>query len=123
MAILCLLRAAIRKLAVKQGFGGLSKVVHSKVDSLRFSSRDIEIPWRCSTAAENNSIIFRKKLLRVEIDADLRICDKLHMLSLHPFDTALHDAFIELHVRNTVHQQAAEAVTALKDRYFMPAAV
>ena len=39
------------------------------------------------------------------------------------FDTALHDGFLKLQVRNTVHQQAAEAVTALKDRYFMPAAV
>ena len=61
---------------------------------------------------------------RRDVGADLSIGDELDALSRHQIDTTLHHGlFLELHIRNPVHQQTADAVGPLVDRYLMAGAV
>ena len=49
--------------------------------------------------------------------AHVRAGDKLHALLAHQIDAALDDILVQLHVRNAVHQQAADAVRAFVHRH------
>ena len=45
--------------------------------------------------------------------ADVRAGNKLHAGLAHQIDTAIHDALVEFHVRDAVHQQSADTIGAL----------
>ena len=48
---------------------------------------------------------------------NVRAGDELHALVAHEIDAALNDVLVQLHVRDTVHQQAANAVGAFINRH------
>ena len=51
------------------------------------------------------------------LPADVGTGDELDALGGQQIDPPLHDALVELHVRDAVHQQAADAVGPLVDRH------
>ena len=53
----------------------------------------------------------------------MAVGDELHAFLGHQIDAPLHDLFVELHIGNAVHEQPANAVSALVDGNQMARAI
>ena len=96
---------------------------------LVFSSRNSIAKWmpsssrpgigksrgRVAPAARTIASFSRRIFLDIDVDADVRVRHELDAFGSQEVDAAFDDALVELHVRNAVHQQAADAVVPLVD--------
>src|SRR5206468_8531168 len=74
--------------------------------------------------AKHNGVEFIEQLAGRQDSADLAIADKLDALLLEDTDAAKHDLFfVQLHVRNAVHEQATRAIRAFEDGHGMSGAI
>ena len=70
--------------------------------------------------AEHDGIKFLEQFFGGIIFADFGVGDELDAFGFHLFDAAQDDLFlVELHVRDAIHEQAADAIGAFEngDRY------
>ncbi len=84
---------------------------------VELAARDLEI----ARAASRRSRAAARRATprssgRVDVLADVGVRDELDAGFAQQIDAPLHDPLVELHVRDAVHQQAADAVGPLVDR-------
>ena len=86
------------------------------MDALEVAAFDGQVARLGRAGAEDDGVEFLEQLLRRIVRADLGVGDELDALGFHQRDAAQHDLLlVELHVRDAVHEQAADAVGALED--------
>ena len=103
---------AIRQLGVEQGLGVAMQKVDGLVDAVEFPPGLGQFAWIQRPDAEHDSIVLVDELLCREVGADLGVGDEGDTLGFHLVDAALHDALVELHVGDAIHQQSADTVRA-----------
>ena len=91
--------------------------------ALQPASLDRQVARLGCAAAEHDSVEILHQLARRDVLAHLGVGHKGNPLGRHQVDAALHDAFVQLHVGDAVHQQAADAVGALEDGHAVPGPV
>ncbi len=92
------------------------------MDSLEVPARSFckEVVWLCRSNAEHGGVEVGKQLNRRDVLADFDARFEDNAFLSHQVDAALNDQLlVELHVRNAVHQQAAEAVGAFEHGDFV----
>ena len=107
------LGADSRPSPIEDGLGGRRKVIDRIDHAGRIDVAGAEATCCTGTRGNNYSIALLKKLLCHRRICHIGIADKLDTQLFHKVATALHDIFLELHVGDTVHEQAAGAVIAL----------
>ena len=85
------------------------------MNSLRVAAGDVQIAGFLGTAAEHDGVIAVQNLSGIHSPAHIHVGAELNALSLHNFDAALDDGFVQLHVGDAVHQQTAHTVSTLED--------
>ena len=78
---------------------------------------DGEIARPGRAGAQHRRVKFLDEIFRGIILSDFRIGDKHHALLRQQVDAALEDVLVELHIRDAVHQQSADAVRPLEYRH------
>ncbi|TFA98676.1 hypothetical protein CCMA1212_009587 [Trichoderma ghanense] len=105
----------VRELGVEQRLGVLVQELHGIVDALKVASLDGKIASNGGTSSNDDGVVAGLEVLqrwlalgtnghaRLEVDA----------LGGHEVGSALDDALVQLHVRDSVHQETTQAVGAL----------
>ena len=83
----------------------------------------IQVAGLLGTAAQHHGIVAVQQLFGGNSPAHIHVGAELHALSLHDLDAALDDGFVQLHVGDAVHQQAAHAVGTLEHSHGVAALV
>ena len=98
-------------LTIEKGLGICMKKLHGEVDALQISPFNRKITGLGGARAKDHRSKFFEEFVRGIIFSDFRVGDKLHPFLRHQVDPPLHDRiFIELHVGNSIHEQAADAI-------------
>src|SRR5262249_6126997 len=102
---------------IQQGTRVGGQKVHREVNAFEVAPVNRKIARFGCAGAENGGIEFFEKLFRRIIFSDLGIGKESDPFSFHLLDAAEDDLlFIELHVRNAIHEQATDAVSAFENR-------
>ena len=104
--------------AVEQALGVGVQELHGEMDAVEvppFGTRE-EVVGLGRAAAQDDGVEFLPQSGGRVVLAYLAAGDKRDALGLHQIDAALHEALVQLHVRDAVHEQTAGAVGALEDR-------
>ena len=113
----------VGKVGVQQAFGGGGQIVHRKVNTLALSARHLDVPRVGGAAAKNDGIVFFFQLLRLDIHTHIDIGLENDALFFHDIHFSLNVDFLQLHIRDSVHQQTARTVGTLVNRHGMSAHV
>ena len=114
---------AIGKLAVQQAFRHAGQVVHGKVHAVCIAAGHIQVAGLLGTAAQHHGIVAVQQFFGGNSPAHIHVGAELHALGLHDLGAALDDGFVQLHVGDAVHQQAAHAVCTLEHSHGVAALV
>ena len=114
---------AVGQVGVQQALGVRTQEVYGEVDAVGVASRIVQVARIGCAAAQNHGIIAVQQLLCRNRVADVGVGDEGHAFLLHQVDAAVNVLLFQLHVRNAVHHQAADAVKALIYRDVVSAAV
>src|SRR5262249_25787823 len=87
--------------------------LHGEMDALEFPPGDWQITRLGGATAQYDGIEFVSNPARRNIAAYCGLGDELDTFRSHEIDAALHNILVQLHVRNTIHQQAADAIRPL----------
>ena len=87
--------------------------LHGEVDAVELAPFDRHVAPLGRPAAQDHGVELLDQLRRRDVPADLGVGHELHPLGLHQLQPPRHHRLVELHVRDAVHQQAADAVGAL----------
>ena len=109
----------IRKIRIQQTLGDTGEKIYSKIDSLCISSCHLDVPRILCAAGQDHTVIILEQLRCFDIFAHIPIGKELYALCLHDLYLAVDDFFFQFHIRNTVHQQSADAILSLIDMYLM----
>ena len=82
---------------------------------LELAARNLEVARLRRTRRQQQRVVLGAQLRRVDVLADVGVDDELDAARAQQLDAAVDDALVELHVRDAVHEQAADAVGALVD--------
>eukprot|EP01137_Pigoraptor_chileana_P031734 Opistho-2@20013 len=85
------------------------------MDALRVTSGHGQVARPRAAHRDDHSVVLRDELQRVDCLTHVRVCDKRNALRRKDIDATLHNALVQLHVWNSVHEQAANAIGALVD--------
>ena len=108
---------------IQQALGGGAEKIYRKVDSLYIAVGDRQIPRLLGAATENHRIILSQQVFSLYIAAHIHTGSELYALSGHLFHPPKDHFLLQLHVRDSVHQQAAGPVRPLKYSDLMTALV
>ena len=111
--ILCIDKLSVLESGIQETFCICLQEIDRKVDSLCISSRGIYISGIGCTAGKHDSVVFFKKLLRLDILPYIHTSDKGNSFFLHHLYLAIHNMLFQLHIRNSIHEQPADPVRAL----------
>ena len=114
---------AVGKLRVQQTLRHAGQVVHRKVHAVCVPAGHIQVAGFLGTAAQHHSVVAVQQLFCRHGPADVHIGAELHALGLHDLNAALDDRFVQLHVGDAVHQQAAHAVGTLEHSHRVAALI
>src|SRR6266550_8497592 len=99
------------------------KELHRETDPSQVSAFQAQVTRSRRTAAEHNRIELFHQLIGRQVSPHVCARDEAYALRRHKINAALHHRFFELHVRNAVHQEAADAVGPLEYGYPMTSAI
>lgn len=85
------------------------------MDALQVAIGDREVPRNRSTGSNDYCIVLRLELRNLQVFANMDTSHEFDTLGSHEIGPTLNDRFIQLHVRDTVHQQTTDTVCALID--------
>ena len=114
---------AVGKAAVQQALGHAGEVVHREMDALGIPAGDVQVPGLLCAAAEDDGVVALEQFGGIHGPAHIHVGAELHAFGLHDLDAALDDGFVQLHVGNSVHQQAAHTVGTLEHSHRVAALV
>src|SRR5260370_19942715 len=100
---------------IEEAFGVGLKKLHSEMNAVQLAPLDRQIARLGCAAGENHGIEILKQLLRGIVLSHLAVCNATDPLGGHDIDPPLYESLVELHVGYAIHEQAADAVGALKD--------
>ena len=101
--------------AVQEAAGVVGQEIHGEMDALEVAALDGQVARLGRAGAEHDRVELLEQLLRRIVGADLGVGHELDALGFHLRDARQHDlGLVELHVRDAVHEQAADAVGALE---------
>mmetsp|Transcript_25040 Transcript_25040/g.57656 ORF Transcript_25040/g.57656 Transcript_25040/m.57656 type:complete len:649 (-) Transcript_25040:4165-6111(-) len=114
------------RVVVEEGLLCLCQELHGVVDAIELVSLDWQRPGRRGAGRNQNSVVLVPQVLQREggpwlAHAHTKL--ELHALGRHEVETALHDALVELHVRDAIHQQPPSPGRALQDGHAVAHAV
>ena len=89
---------------IEQAFGVRRKKVHGEMNALELAALDGQIARLGRAGADDNGVEIVAQFFSGIIFADLGIGDKRDAFLRHEIHTALNDLFVELHVRDAVHE-------------------
>src|SRR4051812_11576531 len=115
--------ASVFMIAVEQAFRVGMQELHGEMDSVKAATLNAQIARSRSTSAEDNGVELCHQLIRSVVSSHLDTRDEMDSLFGHQVNASLNDSLLKLHVRDTVHEQAAHTVCALEDRHRMPRAI
>ena len=105
----------VGQLGVQQALGHRRQEVHRKQDPLGIPVRHIQVPGLGGTAAQHHRVILIQQLLGSHSAAHVGVGAEVDPLRCHQVHPALNHLFVQLHVGDAVHQQAADPVGPLID--------
>src|ERR1035437_8506843 len=98
----------------EQRLGAGDEEVHGEVDAGQIPTLDSQIARDRGADRENRGVVVLDHLLGRNILANCGAGDELDALGLEELDAAFHDRLVQLHVRDAVHEQAADPIVALE---------
>src|SRR6266851_1238885 len=113
----------VLQVAVEQALGVLVQELHREVDTTQLAAGNGEVSGQGGAAAEHDGVELGLHLVRRVVVADVDPGAELDPFRRHQGHAPLDHALVELHVRDAVHQQPADAVGALEDGDEMAGAV
>ena len=87
------------------------------MDSLQFAAGNVQIARMLGSAGEDDRIEVARKSSTANILAYFGVGNELHAFGRHLFQAAIDDVLLQFELRNTVTQQAADAVGFFVDGY------
>src|SRR5690606_12629556 len=108
---------AVLEVGIEQALGVGLEEFHCQMNTLQLAIFDRQVAAVGSAGGQHYRIVFLLQFFRIDrigaSAADIGVGDEVDTLGLQQIDTALHHVLAELHVRNAVHQQAADTIGAL----------
>ncbi len=104
---------AILMLGIEQALGIGAEKIHRHMNALELPTGNRQIARLGRARADDHGIEVMDQLRCRPIHADMNVGDKLDAFSRHEIDAPTNKLFVELHVRDAVHQQTADPVGAL----------
>ena len=89
--------------------------INRKVNALRVPAGSLDVSRVLCTAGQDHPIVILQELRRLYIFSDIRSSDKSHTFLFHDLYLAINDLFLQLHIRNAIHEQSADTVCSLVD--------
>ena len=89
------------------------------MDAVQFPAGDRQVSRVGGAAGQQDCVVVAAQVARVYINADVATGTEHHTFLCHLFDTPVQDPLLHLEFRDTVTQQAADAVVPLKYRHVM----
>src|SRR5215510_6797583 len=86
---------------------------HSKVDTLQIPTCNRQITRLGGSATEHHGVKLFTEFRCRDMDADHSVRNKLNAFLGHEIDAPLDNGLVEFHIGNPVHQEPANAVSAL----------
>ena len=109
--------------AIEQALGvGLEKF-HGEMNALEAAAFDGQIARLGGAGAEDDGIKLAQEIFGGIILADFGVGEKVDAFRRHLVDAALDEFFVQLHVGNAIHEQAAKTVGAFENGDEMPGAI
>src|SRR6266852_3320288 len=87
--------------------------LHGEVNALETSAFNRQVTRLGGSTTEHHSVELLTQCRCGNMGANGGIRDKPDAFLSHEIDAALDEGFVELHVRNTVHEQTTDAIGAL----------
>ena len=109
--------------AVQEAFGVGVEELHREMNALEVAAFDGQIARLGRAGAEDDGVEFAEQIVRRIILADFGVGAERDAFRGHLIDAALHQGLVQLHIRDAVHEQAADAVGSLKDGHRMAGAI
>ena len=103
--------------------GLFAQIIHSKINPLRFPARYLDIPWFSCSTGKRYSIISHQQLVCPFLICDFFTKAEAHALLFHKGNTAFDNAFIQLHIGDSIHQKSPSPVCTFIYRYRMPSVI
>ncbi|KAI3478074.1 hypothetical protein L1887_60005 [Cichorium endivia] len=104
---------AVLQTRVEERLGVGGEEVHGEVNAVGLAARHLEVTRPGGADSVDDGVVLRVHLLGVNVATNVGAGDEVDALCGHEVDTTLHDALVELHVRDTVHEQTTDAVGTL----------
>ena len=99
--------------AVKQPTGVGGEIFHRLVDAVQLAAGNRQVARLGGPAAQHDGVKLLAQVGSGQVAANLHAGMKLDAGTAHQVDAAIHQGLLQLHVRNAVHQQSADAVGTL----------
>ena len=109
--------------AVEPMFGLAVQKFHGEMDALQVPAFDGQIARLGRAGAEHDGVKFPQQIFRRIIFPDLGVGDEIDAFRRHLIDAALDQFFVQLHVGDAVHEQAAKTVGPFVNRDEMAGAI
>jgi len=93
------------------------------VDTVEVTVRHFEVSRPSSSGSHDHRIVLGLDLVYIVSNTDVRVVDELDSLVSHKVETTLDDTFVELGVRNTVHEETSASVVSIVDSDFVTSLV
>ncbi len=101
--------------SVQEALGVGVEELHGEMNALEMAALDGQVARLGRAGAEDDGVELAEEVLGRIILADFGVGAEDDAFGGHLVDAALHQGLVQLHVGDAVHEQAAEAVGALKD--------
>ena len=103
---------------IENGLGVGGEQLHREVHALERTAFDGEIARERGPGADDGRVVFLQENFGFHVIADVGVADEFDAGLFHQLDAAEDDVlFIELHVGDAIHEEAARTVGALEDRH------
>mmetsp|Transcript_97252 Transcript_97252/g.243817 ORF Transcript_97252/g.243817 Transcript_97252/m.243817 type:complete len:237 (-) Transcript_97252:4977-5687(-) len=115
--------------SVQEGLGVLVEVFHSQVHASKPTTRNLQIACRSRSRRQEDGIVLRHEPLwrgsaaqgprhaaEPGSASEVGVCAEFNPFTGHELDATLDNLpLVRLHVRNAIHHQATDAISALED--------
>jgi hypothetical protein len=105
----------VEVVAAEEGLGVGLEEFHGEMDAVEGAAFDGEVAGFGGAGAEDDGVEFAEEAVGGVVAADVGLGVEDDALFFHLFDTLEDEFFVELHVGDAVHEEAAEAVGAFED--------
>ena len=104
----------VRCRAIQYAFSICTQEIHREVNAWQVSILNRKITRTIRSAAQHNGVkVIQQSISRI-IATNVGVRDELDTFGLEQIHATLNDCFVEFHVWNAVHEQAADTICFLK---------